>query len=392
MRSNTATRYGSIAKTLHWLTALLILTLIPLGMVAVRLPFETDAELARKALLFSVHKTLGVTVFAVALVRIAWALTQVRPGPIHPERRTETFLASLVHWLLYGSLVLVPLSGWVHHAATEGFAPIWWPFGQNLPFVPENERVAEVSAALHVIFERVLLGAILLHVAGVLKHALIDRDGTLARMWFGAREAGSVAAHRSGPAAPLVAIGVWGAALSIGAGLGLFAHDGAQAGSAPLAAVASEWQVQDGQLGIAVTQLGSTVQGSFSDWTAAIRFDPDTGTGEVEVTVAIPSLTLGSVTGQALGADYLDATGHPVATFTASIERAGDGYVATGPLTIRGATTAATLPFDLTLADDTATMTGNLTLDRRDFGVGLAMGEANLGFPVEVAVSLTATR
>ena len=70
MLSNTATRYGTVAKSLHWLTALLILALIPIGIVANGLPHDTSAELAAKARLFSIHKTLGVTLFSVALLRI----------------------------------------------------------------------------------------------------------------------------------------------------------------------------------------------------------------------------------------------------------------------------------------------------------------------------------
>ena len=72
-------------KTFHWLTALLILTLIPLGWYANQLPFDTGAELAFKAQLFSYHKTLGVAAFFVALLRILWALTQPKPAPLHPE-------------------------------------------------------------------------------------------------------------------------------------------------------------------------------------------------------------------------------------------------------------------------------------------------------------------
>ena len=73
---NTSTRYGAFSKSFHWLTALLILTLIPLGLFAKNLPYETQEELARKAWFFSLHKTLGVTVFFVAFLRILWALSQ----------------------------------------------------------------------------------------------------------------------------------------------------------------------------------------------------------------------------------------------------------------------------------------------------------------------------
>ena len=164
--TNSPTAYGEVSKVFHWVTALLILTLIPLGMVAEELPYDTGEALALKAQVFSVHKTLGVLVFFVALARILWALTQPRPGLLHSDKKAEAFLATLVHWLLYLSIVLVPLSGWLHHAATDGFAPIWWPFGQSLPFVPKSETVAHVFGAWHGVLTKVLIGSLILHVLG----------------------------------------------------------------------------------------------------------------------------------------------------------------------------------------------------------------------------------
>ena len=145
---NTLQRYGSVARTLHWLTALLILTAIPLGLVATDMPFDTGEALAAKANLFSIHKTVGVAAFFVALIRILWAFTQPRPVPLHPDRRAETWLADLVHWMLYVSMLAVPLSGWVHNAAVTGFAPILWPFGQTLPFVPQSEMSPQLQPPL----------------------------------------------------------------------------------------------------------------------------------------------------------------------------------------------------------------------------------------------------
>ena len=79
---NTATSYGRVSRTLHWLTALLIFAAFPLGVVANRLPYDTSEALAFKAQLFSVHKTLGVAMFAVAMVRILWAcLLYTSPSP-----------------------------------------------------------------------------------------------------------------------------------------------------------------------------------------------------------------------------------------------------------------------------------------------------------------------
>lgn len=396
--TNSTAQYGSVAKTFHWLTALGILTVIPLGIIANDMPYDTADQLADKAWLFSLHKTIGVTLFFVALARIAWAVSQPKPAALHPDRKIETLLAEVVHWLLYGSLVLVPLSGWVHHAATEGFAPIWWPFGQNLPLVPESLRLAETAAGLHLVFERVLVISLILHIAGAVKHAIIDRDGTLARMLPGRSKAASTQVQRPVRLVPpVLAVAVWAAAIGVGSGLGVYHQGDAMAAQAPtLAKVNSEWQVTEGTLGITVRQMGSEVSGSFADWTADIRFDEtvtDGIAGGVDVEISIPSLTLGSVTQQAMGPDYFASADHPTAIFRAEIRATADGYVADGTLTLRGLEQPASLPFDLTLDGSVAQMQGSLVLDRRSFGIGDGMtDEGQLGFEVGVTVSLTAQR
>src|SRR6056297_3162543 len=83
--TNSADTYGRVTKTFHWLTALLILSNIALGWIAsdVAHAVEGGADetlIARATLLFSIHKTLGVTIFFVALARILWALSQTKPG------------------------------------------------------------------------------------------------------------------------------------------------------------------------------------------------------------------------------------------------------------------------------------------------------------------------
>lgn len=396
--TNTAARYGSVAKTFHWLTALGILTVIPLGIIANDMPYNTADQLADKAWLFSLHKTIGVTLFFVALARIVWALTQPKPAPLHPDRNVETLLAEIVHWLLYGSLVLVPLSGWVHHAATEGFAPIWGPFGQNLPLVPKSLQVAETAAGLHLVFERVLVISLILHIAGAIKHAMIDRDQTLARMLPGrAVQAPDAAGRHSGLVPPVTAVVVWAAAIGVGSMLGIYHQGGAVAEQAPaLAEVDSEWQVTDGTLGITVRQMGSEVSGSFADWIADIRFDEtvtDGPAGSVDVEIAITSLTLGSVTQQAMGPDYFASNEFPTARFSAEIKASAEGYIADGTLSLRGTEQPISLPFDLSLDGNLAQMQGSTVLDRRSFGIGDSMtDEGQLGFEVVVNITLSAER
>ena len=398
--TNTATRYGTISKSFHWLTALLILSLIPLGIIANDLPFETSEQLDRKAFLFSLHKTLGVFVFFTALARIYTALRQTKPDPVHADRTLEKFAADTVHWLMYGSLVLVPLSGWIHHAATSGFAPIWWPFGQNLPFVPKNETVASVFSGLHIVFEHVLIAAILLHVLGALKHHVLDKDVTLRRMWFGnvqsQSDSQSPPPQRSSALPMAAAIAAWLVALGIGSVIGVYDRHTTTETSVTLDEVQTEWAVQEGTIKFTITQLGSEVEGQFADWTASIRFEENVGAekaGDVDVQIAIPSMTVGSVTNQALGPDFFDVTTHPTAQFTADIVQIVDGYSANGTLTIRGVSRPLEMPISLSLKDDTANVEAKLTLDRRDFGIGDNMTEeSSLGFAVKVEIKLTAQR
>ncbi|UWR21058.1 cytochrome b/b6 domain-containing protein [Sulfitobacter sp. S190] len=394
--SNTTTRYGSVTKGFHWLTALLVLTLIPVAVIANRLPYDTSEQLAQKAWLFSLHKTLGVTVFFVALLRIVWAVGQPKPALLNADRKLESFVAEAAHWLLYGSLVLAPLSGWIHHAATSGFAPIWWPFGQSLPLVPKSESVAGVFGGLHWVFTKVMVVTILAHIAGALKHHLVDRDSTLRRMLPGQATLPplSAADHSKGPLAG--ALAVWALALGLGWALGVYAPHGETVAAAELAEVASDWEVQEGEIAITVTQLGSEVTGSFDSWTSAIAFDPtiDTGKmGSVETQIAIGSLTLGSVTAQALGPDFFNAQAFETATYSGDIFKAPDDYEVRGTLTIKDTSVPLTLPFQLTLDGETADMQGRLTLDRRDFGIGDNMtDESSLAYAVDVRIALQATR
>lgn len=383
---NTSTRYGTVAKGLHWLTALMVLTLIPLGLVANALPWHTPDALALKAQVFSLHKTLGISLFFTALVRIGWAASQTKPGPVHPERRGERLVASTVHWALYGALVIVPMSGWIEHAAREGFAPILWPFGQGLPLVPKSEAVAAAAAGVHWLGGRVLMAALVLHFAGALKHHFWDRDATLKRMWFGTAEAGAKAPDGPGPFAAAVA--VWALVLAVGIGL-VRAEDFAEGPS--LAPVETGWRVEDGTLEIRVTQFGQAVRGIFGDWTAAIDFEQETGIGSVEVIVSVPSLTLGSVTKESMAPAYFDAESHPQARFAAEIKPAGESYIAAGTLTLKGREVPVDLPFTLEIKDGVAVMAGNVLLDRRDFGIG-DPADSTLGTEVAVEVDLSARR
>ena len=175
-----------MSKTLHWFGAALFIVMFVLGAVAVKYPLETPEQMAGRWELFALHKTVGVCAFAYGVLRLASMWFQDKPAPLAHHGRAEVFAARTVHWLLTLLMVLVPLAGWVRHASLPGFAPLYLPFGDSLPFVPTDPQLSEMASMVHFGFV-VLLGAtVLLHVAGALKHHLWDRDATLRRMLPGA--------------------------------------------------------------------------------------------------------------------------------------------------------------------------------------------------------------
>jgi cytochrome b561 len=209
--------YDRVARTLHWLMALLIASAIALGLTMTARPAPTEEAFAEVMRLYSIHKTIGVAALLVAIFRLFWAVLRPRPGPLHPQRRVETLVAATVHWSLYGAMIVMPVSGWLYSSTAPGYAPILWPFLQTLPFVPADEALGKLFQSVHATSSFVLYAAIALHILGAAKHVILDMDATLARMTSG-----------TGPARPdrgpvlvpaLFALALWAATIAAGAAL-----------------------------------------------------------------------------------------------------------------------------------------------------------------------------
>ena len=202
-----------------------------------------------------------------------------------------------------------------------------------------------------------------------------------------------IAPHKSGPLPFLIAFGIWALAMTIGV---LDAPKEPTQLGAELAEVNSEWAVQDGELAITIRQFGSDVRGSFADWTADISFEEIAENGRhgtADVTISIGSLSLGTVTQQAMGPDFFNATEFPTARFTGDLVFDDEAHVAQGILTLKGVEVPVTFPFDLAIEGDTATVNASFPLDRMSFGIGQSMpDESSLGFGVTVEIAFTATR
>ena len=173
---NAAFRYGAVAIALHWLTALAIAVLLALGLVMT----EVDG-FQLKIALYQWHKSLGLTVLALVLLRLAWRLANRPPRLPDSIKAYQRGLAGATHWALYALLLAMPLSGWVMASAsslpTEFFG--WF----DVPRLVAIDRTIEGRAGdVHEILAWVLVGLLALHVAAALKHHFVDRDDVLRRI------------------------------------------------------------------------------------------------------------------------------------------------------------------------------------------------------------------
>jgi cytochrome b561 len=178
-------RYSAVSIALHWTIAALIVSQIPLGWRMSDLPYgEAKFEL------FQLHKSIGLTILILSLVRLAWRLTH--PAPPLPDHmaRWEKVFARATHVGFYLVMIATPLGGWVLVSATELNVPtlLWgvipWP---DLPgfdaMTAESRRaIYQRVEAAHGALAWFAVGLLALHVAGALKHHLLDRDTVLWRM------------------------------------------------------------------------------------------------------------------------------------------------------------------------------------------------------------------
>lgn len=186
-----AAQYTRVAMFLHWSVALLMIANVVLGLTASRLPEGTlSGDMLR--LLIDTHKSIGITVLALSIVRAIWRVTH-RPPPLPSVMPGwERVFAHAVHGGLYALIFLLPLSGWAHDSAWVAaashpmylFGIVPWPrIGVIMSLAPDlKESLHEWFGTLHTACGYALYALLGLHVLGALKHHWIDRHPVLSRM------------------------------------------------------------------------------------------------------------------------------------------------------------------------------------------------------------------
>lgn len=168
-------RYDRAAIALHWVTAILIVANLALGLSMVPLPISP-----RKLHWYLWHKSIGVTIFLLTSLRLAWRLLRPHPAPV-PMPRWQRRAAAGSHALLYVLLFLIPLSGWLYSSAT-GVQVVYLGAIPLPDLVPKDKALGDALRIVHVTLNSLLFATVCIHVAAALKHHFVDRDPVLARM------------------------------------------------------------------------------------------------------------------------------------------------------------------------------------------------------------------
>jgi cytochrome b561 len=168
--------YTATAIALHWLVALLIFFAWPLGV------FMTDLPLSpQKLQYYAWHKWAGVTVFALALVRVLWRTRHPAPPLPAAMPAWQRRAAAGLHHLLYLLLLVIPLTGWLMSSA-KGFQTVWFGVLPLPDLVAKDKALGDVLQQVHETLNLGLLALVLAHVVAAVKHHLVDRDDILIRM------------------------------------------------------------------------------------------------------------------------------------------------------------------------------------------------------------------
>jgi cytochrome b561 len=176
--------YDAVAKLLHWTIALAIIGMLALGWTMADLPRADPMRFQ----LFQWHKSIGITILLLSLLRLGWRLGH--PVPPLPDSMPlwEKRLARTTVILFYALIIGMPFTGWIIVSSSPLNIPTMlygifpWPDLPILPSLAHKREIGKAFAEVHGYLAFFIVGLLCLHVAGALKHHFMDRDDILTRM------------------------------------------------------------------------------------------------------------------------------------------------------------------------------------------------------------------
>ena len=162
--------------SLHWLMFVLISAMLVLGLYMTSLP---DGD--PKWDWYSIHKSFGLLIFVLLLIRVSWRAYDMRPSLPAQTKVIERVVAHLTHYGIYLLLIILPVSGYVDSSAGD-YHLAFFDFFDIPKLIPKDKVLEEISVVVHQTAAYGLIALLLMHTAGALKHHLILKDNVLRRM------------------------------------------------------------------------------------------------------------------------------------------------------------------------------------------------------------------
>lgn len=393
--TNTTMRYGALSRLLHWLIA----GGIVLQFVLAKLAELADADQARLKQLsvLANHKSVGITILGLALVRLLWRINSPPPPLPASMSSVQRGASHVSHWLLYVLLFVMPLSGWLMSSASA-YSVSWFNLFTLPDLVAPNSDLKDLMLLLHHWLANGLFALALLHVAGALKHHFWEKDDVMRRM--SSLSAGLGFAMVIGVGVMTLAGPPNSQATIILPAAGDATHDDA----APfdvngLAPKPTPWQVDytNSHIRFRAEQAGAEFTGAWQRWSAEIRFASDSlATSAIHVSVEVAGIETRDEDRDAtlLDPEWFDRARYPVVTFSTRAFRAvADGsFVADAMLTVKGERHPINFTFTVTEKGPLRLLKGGARLDRHTLGIGTGEWEDPtwVGQHVEVEVQVTA--
>ena len=177
MLKNSPEEYGWLTKALHWTTALLVIGLFVLGFWMVELDYYSDWY--QTAPFY--HESFGILLILILAIRAYWTLTNQSPAALPTHSNLERQAAKIIKYLLWGLMLLIVISGFLISTADFRAINVFELFDLP-PLFEAFDNQADLAGSVHKWLAYILVGLVMLHVLGAIKHHFIDKDRTLKRM------------------------------------------------------------------------------------------------------------------------------------------------------------------------------------------------------------------
>lgn len=365
-------QYTAIAQWLHWAIAAMIVLQFVLAQLSERA--EHDGERLRQLALLANHKSVGMTVLVLAVVRLVWRLTHTPPKLPTDMLRWQQSASHWAHWALYFFLFALPVSGWLMSSAAA-YSVSWFNLFSWPDLITPSTAWRDNLKLIHEWLGKALFMTALLHIGAACKHHFLDRDTVLKRMTSTATFSAFLA---------LIGLGVF-SLTNVGADAPEVPSPAENANASAESQVTTDpaanstlaaWIVDSEQSTIEFTaeQAGADFTGVWQTWQADMRFDRDNlGESGFDVRIDVAGVETDDADRNATLQDveWFDAASFPVAQFTTQqITATEDGYSAQSTLTIKGKASPVTFTFTVSQDGDKVMLNGVARLDRLALGVG----------------------